>query len=108
MALEIADKTIDFVSKVHGINWKDPWIYVGFVGQLAFTARFVLQWIVSERLKRSVIPVEFWFLSLIGTVIVLAYALYRVDPVFILAYSFNSLVYVRNLMLIRGERKAAA
>jgi len=85
---------------------KDPWAIVGFLGQALFTARFVVQWIASERQKRSVIPIEFWLLSLGGTWLVLAYAIYRADPVFILAYAFNTLVYVRNLMLLRKERQA--
>ena len=83
-----------------------PWVVIGFVGQGLFTARFLVQWLASERAGRSVIPVQFWVLSLLGTWLVLAYAIYRADPVFILAYAFNTVVYVRNLMLIRKERSA--
>jgi len=77
------------------------WLVIGFVGQACFTGRFLVQWIVSEWRKESTIPVAFWFLSLSGGVILLAYSIYRRDPVFILGQSFGAVVYVRNLMLIR-------
>jgi len=83
-----------------------PWAVVGFVGQALFGARFFVQWIHSERRGESVIPVSFWYLSLVGSVILLAYAIWRADPVFILGTSVNSLVYVRNLMLIRKKKLA--
>ena len=76
------------------------WLAVGFVGQLAFTGRFVLQWLYSEYKKRSVIPVGFWYLSIIGSALLLAYAIYRADPVFIVGQSFGFIVYLRNLQLI--------
>jgi lipid-A-disaccharide synthase-like uncharacterized protein len=85
-----------------------PWALVGFIGQALFTARFVVQWLASEKAGRSVVPIHFWVLSLFGTWLVLAYAIYRADPVFILAYAFNTIVYVRNLMLIRRERSGLA
>jgi len=81
------------------------WYMLGFVGQAVFTMRFVVQWIASERQGRSVIPVAFWFLSIFGSLIVLVYSVYRNDPVFVLAYSFNSLIYGRNLMLLSKEKK---
>jgi lipid-A-disaccharide synthase-like uncharacterized protein len=80
------------------------WLVIGFVGQACFTGRFLVQWIVSEWRKESTIPVAFWFLSLSGGVILLAYAIYRRDPVFILGQSFGAVVYVRNLMLIRRHK----
>ena len=76
------------------------WLAIGFGGQLLFTARFVVQWIASERKKRSVIPVAFWYLSLVGSLVVLSYAIHIRNPVFILGFSLNSLVYIRNLWLI--------
>jgi len=76
------------------------WLAVGFVGQLVFTGRFALQWLYSEYKKRSVIPVGFWYLSLIGSALLLGYAIYRQDPVFILGQSFGFVVYLRNLQLI--------
>ncbi len=79
----------------------DPWTYFGFIAQLMFTLRFVVQWIESERAKRSVVPTSFWWFSLIGSTLLLIYAIYRADPVFILAQSFGFVVYVRNLMLLK-------
>lgn len=78
-----------------------PWLVVGFVGQALFAGRFLVQWIVSERKGRSVVPIQFWFLSLAGSAILLVYAIYRLDPVFILGQAFGGVVYVRNLMLLR-------
>ena len=85
------------------------WTAVGFVGQVIFGLRFVVQWIASERKRRSVVPVAFWYLSLLGTVILLTYAIYRMDPVFIAGFSLNMVIYLRNLYFIhrrapvRGE-----
>jgi lipid-A-disaccharide synthase-like uncharacterized protein len=81
------------------------WLAVGFIGQLAFTGRFVLQWLYSEYKKRSVIPVGFWYLSIIGSALLLAYAIYRQDPVFIVGQSFGFIVYLRNLQLIANYRE---
>jgi lipid-A-disaccharide synthase-like uncharacterized protein len=88
----------------------DPWAWValGFLGQGLFTARFVVQWLASERRGESVVPLSFWYLSIFGSLMVLAYAVWRVDPVFMLAYGFNSVIYVRNLMLIYRKRQGAA
>ncbi|MGE8336452.1 lipid-A-disaccharide synthase N-terminal domain-containing protein [Pseudomonas laurylsulfatiphila] len=80
------------------------WLAVGFVGQIAFTGRFVLQWLYSEYKKRSVIPVSFWYLSIVGSTLLLAYAIYREDPVFIVGQAFGSLVYFRNLQLIAKSK----
>ena len=80
------------------------WLLVGFVGQVAFTGRFVLQWLYSEYKKRSVIPVSFWYLSIVGSTLLLAYAIYREDPVFIAGQAFGSIVYFRNLQLIAKSR----
>ena len=80
--------------------WEKAWLAIGTCGQLLFMMRFVVQWIVSERQKRSVIPVAFWYLSIVGSLMLLSYAIYIRDPVFILGLSLNSLVYIRNLWLI--------
>ena len=84
----------------------DLWILIGLFGQFIFFMRFVVQWIATERAKRSVVPVAFWYLSLAGTVITLSYAIYRRDPVFIPAFSLNMLIYFRNLHFI--HRRPAA
>jgi lipid-A-disaccharide synthase-like uncharacterized protein len=81
------------------------WLMVGFLGQIAFTGRFVLQWLYSEYKKRSVIPTNFWYLSIVGSTLLLAYAIYRQDPVFIAGQAFGSIVYLRNLQLIAKSRK---
>lgn len=81
------------------------WLIIGFLGQGLFSARFLVQWIVSERRSESVIPVAFWVFSIFGGAFLLAYAIYRKDPVFILGQAAGMLVYARNLMLIRKNKK---
>ncbi len=79
------------------------WIATGFLGQGLFFGRWIVQWLASERSASSKVPISFWYLSLIGGLITLAYAIYRKDPVFIAGQSIGSIVYVRNLMLIYRE-----
>ncbi len=79
------------------------WLTIGFLGQALFSARFLVQWLASERARRSVIPLAFWFLSLGGGATLLAYALYRRDPVFVLGQGAGLIIYLRNLMLLRRE-----
>ncbi|NMG54163.1 lipid-A-disaccharide synthase N-terminal domain-containing protein [Aromatoleum aromaticum] len=81
------------------------WLVIGFAGQLTFTGRFALQWLYSEYKKRSLIPVGFWYLSLVGSALLLAYAIYREDPVFIVGQSFGFIVYLRNLQLIARQKE---
>ncbi|MCI5073693.1 lipid-A-disaccharide synthase N-terminal domain-containing protein [Oricola sp.] len=85
----------------------DAWVALGFIAQICFTMRFVVQWIASERAKRSVMPIAFWFFSLAGGSLLLIYAIQRKDPVFIAGQGFGLIVYVRNLWLIANEYKAA-
>ena len=85
----------------------DPWLILGLTAQALFAGRFLIQWIVSERRRRSVIPRSFWYLSLAGGVLLLLYAIHRRDPVFILGQATGAIVYVRNLVLIRGESSPA-
>ncbi len=75
-------------------------LVLGFTAQILFSARFVVQWIASERAKKSVIPVSFWFLSLIGGGLLLIYSIGRKDPVFIVGQSAGVLIYSRNLYFI--------
>ena len=82
------------------------WIATGFLGQGLFFGRWIVQWLASERSASSKVPISFWYLSLIGGLITLAYAIYRKDPVFIAGQSIGSVVYVRNLMLIYRENRA--
>ena len=83
------------------------WVGIGFFGQALFFSRWLLQWFVSERKAESNIPIPFWYMSLGGSVIVLSYALYREDPVFIAGQSVGAVVYLRNLMLIHRNQKRA-
>ncbi|KPJ76536.1 MAG: lipid A biosynthesis protein [Planctomycetes bacterium SM23_25] len=83
----------------------DFWAAFGLVAQLAFTARFVVQWIASERAKRSVVPLAFWYFSLFGSTGLLLYAIVRADPIFILGQGLGSFIYLRNLTLIYRERR---
>src|SRR4029453_16859049 len=84
------------------------WLAVGFAGQALFTARFIVQWLKSERVRRSVIPMAFWYLSLAGGMTLLIYALHRRDPVFILGQAAGAIVYIRNIVLIVRERREPA
>lgn len=79
------------------------WLVIGFCGQAVFFSRFVIQWIVSERKKQSIIPVSFWWLSIVGSLTLLAYAINQRDPVFIVGQSCGTLIYLRNLYLIRNQ-----
>ncbi len=76
------------------------WLGIGFLGQGLFFGRWLVQWIASERTAESRVPVSFWYMSLIGGLITLAYAIYRMDPVFISGQALGAVVYVRNLILI--------
>lgn len=76
------------------------WIGIGFLGQGLFFGRWVVQWIASERNAESRVPLSFWYMSLVGGLITLTYAIYRMDPVFIAGQSVGSVVYLRNLVLI--------
>lgn len=82
------------------------WVVFGLGGQLLFTARFLVQWIASERAGRSTIPLAFWYFSLGGGIVLFTYAVYRADPVFILGQSLGVFIYSRNLYLIHREKKA--
>ena len=76
------------------------WLAIGFFGQFMFFMRFLVQWVVSEKRKESVVPISFWYFSLLGGLILLSYAIYRKDPVFILGQAGGAFIYLRNLMLI--------
>jgi len=81
------------------------WVAVGVTGQVIFCGRFVLQWLYSEREHRSVMPVVFWYASLIGAALLLSFAVYRRDPVFMLGYGGGAFIYLRNLQLRRREAR---
>jgi lipid-A-disaccharide synthase-like uncharacterized protein len=83
---------------------RDPWLWIGFAGQFFFSARFLVQWIASERRRQSIIPQAFWILSFLGGSVLLSYAIYRRDPVFILGQGAGLFVYSRNLWFIYGRK----
>jgi lipid-A-disaccharide synthase-like uncharacterized protein len=99
-----------FASLVDGIAERTPWYWwvIGFSGQLVFASRFWVQWVASERAKASVVPLAFWWLSIAGGLLSLAYAVYRLDPVFILGQLTGTVIYARNLALIRKARAVAS
>jgi lipid-A-disaccharide synthase-like uncharacterized protein len=82
------------------------WLSIGLLGQAMFSARFLVQWIASERRRQSVVPRAFWFFSIGGGLTMLAYAIYRRDPIFILGQSAGLVVYARNLWLIYSGARA--
>lgn len=81
------------------------WITIGLAGQALFSARFIIQWLASEKARRSVVPKAFWYFSLAGSAVLLAYAIHRVDPVFILGQAAGFAIYLRNLWLIEIEHR---
>ncbi len=80
---------------------QEIWLIIGFIGQTIFASRFLIQWIVSERASKSVIPNIFWWISLAGSMVLLSYAIHKQDPVFIVGQSCGFLIYSRNLYLIK-------
>ena len=84
------------------------WVMIGLAGQLMFTGRFLVQWIQSERQRKSVIPLSFWYLSLAGGMVLLTYAIHKHDPVFILGQSTGVIIYLRNLWLIHVQARRQA
>lgn len=82
----------------------NPWVLFGFAAQFVFFLRFAVQWWISEKKKQSVIPVSFWYLSIVGTLMILVYSIQRKDIVFIAASCLNSLIYIRNLILIHNNK----
>ena len=83
------------------------WLGIGFLGQASFFSRFLVQWLASERADRSVFPMAFWYLSLSGGLLLLVYALYRRDPVFIVGQLTGVFIYLRNIHLRRREAPTA-
>lgn len=87
------------------VDKEDVWLVIGFLGQALFSARFIVQWLKSEREKKSVFPIAFWYFSIGGGVTLLAYAIYRQDPVFIVGQFTGLFIYLRNLYFVVHERK---
>jgi lipid-A-disaccharide synthase-like uncharacterized protein len=79
------------------------WLGLGFLGQACFSSRFLVQWLASEKARQSVFPMAFWYFSLAGGLLLLGYALYRRDPVFILGQSTGTFIYLRNIYLRKKQ-----
>jgi lipid-A-disaccharide synthase-like uncharacterized protein len=82
------------------------WLTIGFVAQLMFSMRFIIQWLASERAKRSIVPETFWYFSFAGGLMLFAYAIYRTDPVFMLGQGTGLMIYARNIHFIWSARAA--
>lgn len=88
------------VAKDHGV-----WLAIGFMGQALFSARFIVQWLASEKAKKSIIPNLFWWFSIGGGAVLLIYAIHRADPVFIVGQGMGLFIYLRNIYLIYRKPK---
>ncbi len=84
------------------------WLVIGFFGQALFSARFIVQWIASERARKSIIPAAFWLFSVGGGATLLAYAIYKQDPVFIVGQAAGLFIYARNIFFIWREKRGEA
>lgn len=84
------------------------WLAVGFAGQAMFSMRFLIQWLTTEKQRKSVIPVAFWYFSILGGATLLTYAIHRADPVFIVGQAAGLFIYSRNLYFVLHERKAGS
>ena len=93
-----------FQNRIIGIDWH-PWKIIGWVGNIIFFSRFLVQWWATEKNKQVVVPDSFWWLSLVGSICLLGYGLWRRDSVFIFAYLFTWIPYVRNLMISHHVEK---
>src|SRR4029078_1808125 len=109
MLIDLSHAVGDYLLDIFIRNW-DIGLLVGYVAQFLFAMRFVVQWIASERAGRSVVPLAFWFFSIGGGLMLLGYAFYRRDPVFIIGQAFGVFVYLRNLQFVlrKGGTAAAA
>lgn len=87
--------------------FSDPWNILGAMGQMLFAARFIVQWVKSEMVGRSIIPLAFWYCSLGGGIVLLAYTIYREEPVLVAGQVAGLVVYSRNLFLVFRERGVA-
>jgi lipid-A-disaccharide synthase-like uncharacterized protein len=105
ISLIIAVTRIGQEHRFLGLDWSYLMI-LGFIGNATFSMRFLVQWLASERQQESVIPVSFWYWSIAGSAMMFLYFLFRRDPVGILAYLPNSIIYIRNLILIQKRKFA--
>ena len=105
MLADVSHVVGDYLYNVFVLNLS--WLVLfGYIGQLMFTMRFLVQWIATERARKSVFPVAFWFFSIGGGVLLFVYALMKKDPVFILGQGFGVFIYARDLYFVYRERRA--
>lgn len=98
----------NLMTMLHAENVRElAWVMVGLFGQLMFSMRFIVQWLASERAGHSVVPIAFWYFSIIGSVVVLAYGIFKADPVIIVGQLPGVFIYSRNLWLIHAEKHKA-
>ena len=107
MLVDLSREVGDYLYNVFIMKMSWP-VLIGYAGQALFTMRFLVQWIATERARKSVIPVAFWFFSIGGGLLLFGYALFIRDPVFILGQGFGVFVYLRNLQFVVRERKHGA
>jgi lipid-A-disaccharide synthase-like uncharacterized protein len=105
MLVSLSQAVGDYIQNVFVLRL-NPWILLGYAGQSLFAMRFVVQWVASEKVGRSVIPVAFWFFSIGGGALLFVYSLYIRDPVFIIGQGLGLFVYLRNLYFVFRERSA--
>jgi lipid-A-disaccharide synthase-like uncharacterized protein len=105
MLISLSQAVGDYIQNVFVMRL-NSWVLLGYVGQALFAMRFIVQWVASERVGRSVIPVAFWFFSIGGGAVLFVYALYIRDPVFIIGQGLGLFVYLRNLHFVFRERRA--
>jgi lipid-A-disaccharide synthase-like uncharacterized protein len=103
--MELLNNLIWHDGKFLGIAWS-VWKVLGWCGNAVFFSRFIVQWYATEKRRRVVVPVMFWWLSLIGSLLLLIYSVYQRDSVFIFAYAFTWIPYVRNLIIHRRHQRA--
>ena len=106
MTADLLQQLANYLYEVFILKF-DGWVVLGFIAQGLFTMRFLVQWIATERARKSVVPVSFWFFSVGGGLLLLIYALYRRDPVFIAGQGLGLFVYLQNLYFIIQGRKTA-
>jgi lipid-A-disaccharide synthase-like uncharacterized protein len=92
-------------NKFLGIEWS-VWKVIGWMGNAVFFSRFIVQWYATEKLKKVVVPAAFWWLSLIGSLLLLCYGIRQKDSVFIFAYLFTWIPYIRNLIIHHRHAQA--
>ena len=95
------------MARIQSYTWEEiVWVSVGLFGQAMFSMRFIIQWIVSEKKRDSIVPIAFWYFSLAGAGIVLTYGIYRLEPVLIVGQSAGFVIYLRNLCFIHRRKQA--